>query len=352
MVSSSLDSLYAQVARKVLTESLTVKKGESVVVETWNTGLSFARQAVIEARKIGAIPITLFEDEEAYVQGVRKGDRDSLGTMGKHELSLLSNTDAYVFIPGPVIGAYSKKLKKKEVADSTRYNASWYEVASKAKLRGARLPFGHIDEDASKVLGKPVREIVTNQLRAALIDFEALGKKAKELASYLQDGTEVKLVTPGAELKFVLRGEVEINDGVVDQDDIAAENNMTYVPPGNVYKEVEVSSANGTVRLSPTTTGFGIFKDASMEFENGRLVKWSSKSSKKVLDQVIEAAADQMKTVSGFFIGLNPALGYGYALNTLSAGVVGIRCAGIVGTTNQGMLSVGGRTVVANGRLK
>ena len=63
---STLDSLYGQVARKVISESLSVKKGESLVVETWNNGLPFARSVVVEARRIGAVPVTLFEDEQAY----------------------------------------------------------------------------------------------------------------------------------------------------------------------------------------------------------------------------------------------------------------------------------------------
>jgi hypothetical protein len=98
---SSADDLYRKVARKILVESLSVKKGESVTVETWNNGLPFARQVVLEARKMGAIPLTIFEDEDTYVEGVHKTPKDVLGKMGKQEYKLLSGTDAYVFIPGP-----------------------------------------------------------------------------------------------------------------------------------------------------------------------------------------------------------------------------------------------------------
>ena len=100
---SSLDELYAKVARKILKESLSLKKGESLTVETWNNGLPFARQVVIEARKLGAIPLTIFEDEDAYVEGVRNAPADVVGEMGRQEYGLLSASDAYVFIPGPVL---------------------------------------------------------------------------------------------------------------------------------------------------------------------------------------------------------------------------------------------------------
>ena len=53
MSGNNLDQLYTKVARKVLTETLQVKKGDSVTVETWDNGLPFARRALAEARVMG-----------------------------------------------------------------------------------------------------------------------------------------------------------------------------------------------------------------------------------------------------------------------------------------------------------
>ena len=146
------DFLYASVAKKILTESLKVKKGESITVESWSSGLDFAREVVIEARKIGCIPILLFEDVEAYIRGVKGSPSDSLGQMGKHEMSLLSNTDAYVFIPGPPIGVYSKALTAEQKSKSTAYNTSWYEAAEKAKagLNGTQLQGRTLNVDEAR----------------------------------------------------------------------------------------------------------------------------------------------------------------------------------------------------------
>jgi hypothetical protein len=49
---SSLDpEVGKKVARKVLEETLHVKPGENVTVETWNNGLQFARIVVSKARR-------------------------------------------------------------------------------------------------------------------------------------------------------------------------------------------------------------------------------------------------------------------------------------------------------------
>ena len=57
--------------------------------------------------------------------------------MGKHEYKLLSATDAYVFIPGPVLGSYTHRLPREAVNASTAYGESWYKAAAKARLRGS-----------------------------------------------------------------------------------------------------------------------------------------------------------------------------------------------------------------------
>ena len=68
---ASPEKLYSDVARKILSDSLHIKKGESVTIETWSNSLRLARQIIIEARKIGAIPLLMLEDEEAFVDGIR-----------------------------------------------------------------------------------------------------------------------------------------------------------------------------------------------------------------------------------------------------------------------------------------
>src|SRR5208283_2124710 len=97
--SSKLSDLYSQVAKKVVDESLRLKQGETVTIETWTNGLPFARQVVMEARRKGAIPLVIYEDEKAYVDGIKNMPKEAIGKMGRHEFSLLSGSDAYIFIP-------------------------------------------------------------------------------------------------------------------------------------------------------------------------------------------------------------------------------------------------------------
>jgi len=350
MPATQLDSLYGTVAKKVLRETLRMKKGEALTVEAWNNGLGFARQAVAEARSMGCTAVMILEDEQAYVEGVRRAPKDSLGTMGKNEYSLLSGSDAYIFVPGQALAVYSKTLTPAELVDSTRYNSSWYEAAKKAGLRGARMVFGYVGRDMARMLGKSVDDIVRGQLRAALTDYGKISSDAWKIAPRLADGSEMTVESAGVSLQFVLKGEMEVEDGIVDEKDVAEGGNMTYVPPGLVSKEVDSGSVNGKLKVSQTLTKFGWISGAELEFKDGKLVGWKSKDAAR-LDKVLKGVPEEKRRVTLMGVGVNPALHYGYGQDRFVRGTVTLAGIGFTPVMKNASLSSGGVKMLSRGTL-
>lgn len=347
---STLDSLYTKVAKKILTDTLQVRKGDSVTVECWDTGLPFARRALAEARAMGCTAVLIYEDERAYIEGVRRAPEDAVGMMGKNEYGLLSGTDAYIFVPGQAIGAYSKTLKPEERERSTRYNSSWYEAAKKAGLRGARLSFGYTGKDLARLLGKRVQEVVQAQLRAALADYGQISRSAGKVSALVSDGAEAELATGRSSLTFSLKGELAVEDGIIDTEDKKTGNNMTYVPPGLVGKEVDPESANGSVVLSDTLTEYGVIPHAKLEFRDGRLVAWESAGSTR-MKKLVDSVSPEKRRLRLLTVGLNPGLGYGWGLDRFVGGSLALSGFGFRGQVKKGTLKVAGSSIVTGGRL-
>jgi leucyl aminopeptidase (aminopeptidase T) len=346
--SASLESLYSRVAKKVLTETLQVKKGQALTVEAWNNGLDFARHAVAEARAMGCTAIVVFEDEQAYVEGVRRAPKDSLGLMGKNEYNLLSGTDGYIFVPGQALTAYSKTLTPGELADSTRYNSSWYEAAKKAKLRGARLTFGYAGRDMARMLGKTIDEVVAGQLRAALADYSDISQSAGKVAAQLEEGAEATLDSGGASLRFTLKGDLDVEDGIVDEKDLAGGNNVAYIPPGLVTKELDPESVDGRVRVSSSLTKYGVLGGAELEFKSGRLVGWKSKDKVR-LERLLNSAPPEKRKLVLVGVGTNPILRYGFGQDRFVRGSVTLGGLGFVAVVRKAVLSAKGSQIVRRG---
>ncbi len=348
--------LYSQLAKKVVNDSLRLKQGETVTVETWNNGIPFARQVVIEARRIGAIPLMIVEDEEAYLDGVKNMPKEVLGKMGQHEYNLISGTNAYVFIPGPPIAAYAPMITKEENVAATSYNSSWYEAAENAKLRGARLTFGYVGKDLAKLLGKKEEDIISHQIRAALVDYDALKARGRQIAEDLVDGASVVLSSEGGgnSLKLTLKGDLSVEDGIIDEQDIIEGNNMGYLHPGMVAKGIDSSSVNGAVSISPSQSRVGIVSEARLHFEGGRLTRWESKDkeTKEKLDALIGALPEENRLIRSLTIGFNPEVKYGYSHDRFVPGAISITGFGFTAIVRDGDLVVNGKKLVEAGTLR
>ena len=324
-----------------------------MTIETWNGGLDFAKEVVKESRRVGAIPLLILEDDDAYIEGLSTTPKDSLGKMGKHEYSLLSSTDAYVFIPGPPIAVYAPMIPREDGVAATAYNASWYESAEKAKVRGVRMSFGYVGKEYAKLFGKTPREIIDNQLKASLLDFEAMRAEAKPLMDKLQDGAMAELHTGSNKLTFSVKGELGIEDGIVDKTDIATNNNISAIVPGMIWKDVDPTTVSGTVKISPSVSRLGLIDEATLEFKEGKLVHWDSKNakSKKMLDNLLEAVPEDKRVFSILSIGVNPEMKYGNAQDRIVKGSLGLAGFGFTGIVRNGALKVNGETVIEKGKI-
>src|SRR5260370_20094578 len=202
---------------------------------------------------------------------------------------MLKGTDAYVFIPGPLLAAYQRRINPQLMSDELRYSESGYDVAKKANPKGARLTFGYIGEEMAGIMGRTVQQVEERQLSAALVNFEQISRSARKLSSSLTDGSEVYVTAGGSRLESTLRGETTIEDGVVSPQDMKAGDNMTYVPPGFVSKGVDPASASGTLTVSKSVTRLGVLNDAKLTFKERRLLEWSSKTSMPRVTELINS---------------------------------------------------------------
>lgn len=341
---------FDKLASKILDESLRLQKGEAITIETWNNGLPFARRVLIEAKKRGAHPLLLMEDEEAFIEAAKTVSEENLGHMGKHEYNLLASTNAYVFIPGPPIGTYTKAVTPQRKAVSTAYNNSWYEAAEKAGLRGARLSFGYVDHDLASVYGKKADTMAALQIKASLVDYRQIGDLGRKIAAQMEDSSEASVASKG-ELRLSLKGDIVIEDGIVDEQDIAEGNNVVYVPPGRVQKGVDPNSLSGEAEFSSALTTWGLVEGIKVRFKEGTLQAITCRRGGKNLQRWLDTIPAEKRRVSSVEIGLNPVLKYRYGQDRFVSGSVTVNLPRLAAVAEKATLTIRGKEQVRKGRL-
>lgn len=350
-----MSDLTKQVAKQLFTKSLPLKKGSSVVIETWDGNEDIARSVELEARARGHSTLTIFNDSVSFVEYADKLPKNMKLSLGKHEISLLRSTDGYVFIPGPELSFASTSLDQAKLSAATSYNMEWYRTVGKTRLRGIRITAGYVNsEKAAASLGKSRQEVVDHLLKASLVDPSVLGRKGKAITKGIAPGSTVRVEGDGASLTFRAGKEEELDDGRTDEEDLKMKTNMSNLP-GGLYSRNVSGAAKGTVRCSSLAMRGRRAPSVELEFSGGKLVSYAAEdwdeSSRQRFDKYIKEQSNRRCTYFG--IGLNPGLERGYGRDLEASGSLAIWIGpGSYATVSHPTLACGKEKLIVEGALK
>ena len=220
------DSPAATLAGVMLREQLQLKKDENLIVETWNHTLPYAAACVVEARRIGAHPVLVLEDEGAYFRSLQIGaSTASWARVGTHEWALLSKTQAYVFFPGPSDRGMVDTLGPTQRQGIPSSNQGWVRKARSARVRGVRSVLGYASEPEAERYGVALPtwrgQLIAGTTQA---DLSAMKSDAQRVRLALKTGKVLRITAAnGTDFQVRLRGrEPYADDGVVRPDDVSA----------------------------------------------------------------------------------------------------------------------------------
>ena len=358
-----------RLARAVLRQRLRVKPKEDVTIETYPSSLPWATGFVREARRLGAHPLLLYEDERSYWTAVEDGRASVVGSPGAHEWAALRNSDVYVYFWGPEGLNRLRRLPERTSEQLTAFNSKWYQLARKAGVRGARMGIARVSEANARLFGAALGPWRSKVLEASMRDPAELRPAAQRVAGRLERGKTVRIRHPnGTDLTLALAGRTpNLSLGeVTPQTQATPFGSMASVPDASVYVAVDESTADGTfVANRTTTTPYDApLAGGRFVFRDGRMVRASFRSGGAGFRSAFGGAGEGRDRPSFVEVGLDPELGAVPMLEEAEAGAVTVgigRNAGFGGTTEVGFmsyltlsgatLSIDGAPLVRRGRV-
>ena len=352
----------AELAEALVGRAIGLRRGENLVVETWSHCLPYAAACVVEARRRGARPVLLVEDEAAYWRSVESIPQPARwAKVGQHEWSLLHQADGYVFFPGPADGPRFRGLPDATRSALVGYNAEWYRRAEKSRLRGVRSLLGYATDARAAAWGAN-GAAWRRQLAEATVrtDLRAVAADARRASRMLAGAGEVRVTSSnGTDLKLHLARRPPVaDDGTVSAEDLRRGQNMTVSPPGAVAVAIDERSAQGVAIASrPSYLPTGRAEGGQWEFDHGRLTNHWYTDGAAAFDEPFGRAGKGRDQAGFLSLGVNPALGPGVPMvEDQEAGAVTIGVGGNsgYGGTNRSPFAswivVGEATVAVDGR--
>ncbi|HKV90838.1 MAG TPA: hypothetical protein VJQ43_06575 [Thermoplasmata archaeon] len=306
----------SDLARVLLGTALRVRRGENVIIETWSHSLPYSTACVVEARRLGAHPMLMLEDETAYWRSLDVAPAiGRWSRVGRHEWSALDATHAYVFFPGPEDRPRFTALPTSHRNALTTYNREWHRRARSAGTRAVRCLLGYASDPQAAFWGIPGEKWRERLLRSTVdVDYRAIGAEASRLYRRLVEGKLLRITGDnGTDLQVKLRHRPPVvDDGIVGRHDVAEGRFLTTAPPGTVVTAVDESSAEGVVTANRTSYLRGGRVDGGQwEVHAGHLVNAWYTDGQRTFETAFKAAPKGRDVVGLVSIGLNPEIGPG-----------------------------------------
>ena len=304
------------VARALLGNALSVRRGEHVLVVTWNHTLPWAAACVAEARRRGARPFLLLEDEAAFWRSLDLAPvpRNWSGVTAPVRAAI-DRSDVLVYFPGPADRPRLHALPAHLSSPFLGQDDEWLHRAQSSHLRGVRCLLGNASDAQAEHWVVPGAMWRSQLIRAITdVDYDALARDGARAARLLARGRELRVTAGnGTDVRLVLRGRRPwIDDGAVTAEDLRQGRNLAAAPAGSIVVAVDERSATGTaIANRPSFHSSGRVEGGQWEIEAGRLRNYWYTDGGESFEAEFSSAPRGREVVSLFALGINPALAAG-----------------------------------------
>ena len=301
---------YDEVANRIVTQSLQVKKGEHVLI-----GGEPAVQEIMEALyvavyKAGGLPVVNMYFPEADARTSREVKPEYLAQTNYAGAVLSRMVDCEVWIETNTDPARWNDLSP-EALKAYRESRKGRESITKHD-RTRVVTLGQTDgipsEAVAKVMGADYQQLKQNFWKAVAVDHDALKLRADQVIAQLQPGSTVKVKSPyGTNISFKLHtSKAMASCGNTMDQQRSRGNNYAWLPAGDVFMALDPNSANGTIVMPAYYMGNTKLTNLKVEFANGKIKQLSADQDVSKLKMRLLSGGAENAQLGSMDLGINP----------------------------------------------
>ncbi len=326
-MSQTPSKLQRDAAHNIVTKYLKVRPGENAIVESWDHTLPFSVAMVDAIRRAGGRTLHIQEDEDAWWRAIDRRQSRLLGRTSAPEWAALKATDLYVHFWGPADTDRLEKIPEKTFDAALDWFSSWYEVARRSGLRGARVTLGFATEGRARQWGLDRAEWEEKILRACLTDPKETAARGARLSRALSRGRKVRIThANGTDLEVGLAGFTpRLQDGTPHprNPNYGPSDMLGQIPGGRLDVALDSRTAEGRIHANRRTNIWWRWDSGgTLEFTDGRLTAHRFEEGGREFDLRYRVGTAGKDRTGSLMFGLNPAVRDVPNLETVEAGNV------------------------------
>jgi len=288
-----LDPRIKTLADGLIEYSCSLKRGETVLIEAIDVPHEMVIQLIRSARSKGGRVLVTLKSNTVLREIVKDATEAEIKQFAACELYRMKKVDAYIGIRGSHNVTEMSDVPGDKMQQYTRH---WIqpvhikERVNNTKWVVLRWPTPSMAQQAA--MSTEVFEDF--YFRVCTLDYSRMSKAMNPLKRLMERTDQVRIVGPGTDLRFSIRGIPVIKcDGKLN------------IPDGEIFTAPVRNSVEGTVHFNAETLYQGtVFSDITLTFRKGRIVEATGSDTDRI-NEILDTDRGA-RYVGEFALGVNP----------------------------------------------
>ena len=289
-----MDERIKTLAHNLVNYSCGVKEGDKVYVHyIGNDTEPLARAIIKEVYLAKGIPFVHNTEPRVQREVIMHCTEEQLRLMAKLDCEEMSQMDCYIAVRGTDnVSELSDVPAEKMNLYEKLYSTPVHHDIRVPKTRWVVLRYPNTA--MAQLCNTSTEAFEDFYFNVCTLDYSKMAEAMKPLAALMERTDKVRLVGPGTDLTFSIKGIPAI----------PCAGNLN-IPDGEVYTAPVKDSVNGTISYNAPSLYQGFtFENVCLTFENGKIVKATANDTDRI-NQVLDVDAGA-RYVGEFAIGVNP----------------------------------------------
>ena len=289
------DARHELLARQLIDYSIELQAGEVLYLEVkGHAALALAKPLVRLATERGAVPFLYYSDESVMRHWIAGASEAQHQLHAELHLDLMKRAAAYIGLRG---SDNPFDLADVSPAAMERMSRHFFKpVHLEQRVKKTRWVVLRYPNNAMAQLAETSQEAFEEfYFQVCCADYARMSEAEELLKRRMEAADRVRLVGPGTELSFSIKGIPVIK--------CAGKRN---IPDGEVFTAPVRDSINGTIQYNTPSLHQGVvYHDICLSFERGQIVKASCSGDDRKLNEIFDTD-EGARYVGEFAVGVNP----------------------------------------------
>jgi aminopeptidase len=284
------DARLDQLARQLITHSVSLKPGENILFDLFDTPPEMGLALIRAARAAGGLPCVQVHDAKLTREMQIGATEAQYEQWSGVQLNLIERMQAYIAIRGSHNITESADVPPERMKLVTgKMRPVMDHRVQKTKWCVLRWP----NPSMAQLSSMSTEAFEDFYFRVCLLDYAALKPGMTALENLMNDTKDVHITGPGTDLKFSIAG--------IQAEACGGEKN---IPDGECFTAPVKESVEGVVSYNAPTIYQGIaFDSVRLEFSKGKVVKASANNT-EAINRILDSD-EGARYVGEFAIGFN-----------------------------------------------